>query len=159
MSRKMLVAATGAVAFAAVLTVASIALAGASSPQITTARTIRLTESDITDTSLDLGKKGYSPGDDFLTYGKFTSASGRRVGSFVSSCRLVSQPKVGAAFCVLNALIPGGGVTFQGAVSFNSTRFVLAVTGGTRHYRNARGQVVIEGTDKPTSHFAFELIP
>lgn len=153
---RITIAAAAATAIGAGLT-GAVAVAG--SPRVTGAQTIRLHEKDITDTVQDQAAKGFGPGDEIFTYGRLTNSHGRDVGRMGSECVLVSTKAVGDAFCVLNARLPHGGITFQGLVSFKTTTFDVAITGGTGNYQNARGHVVITGTNKPSSVFTFYLLP
>jgi methionine-rich copper-binding protein CopC len=81
---------------------------------------------------------GPLPGDTALySYKLYTGASlDRRAGSAIFTCQYGFDE---TALCVAYYELSGGTVLASGPVVFNSTRFTLAVRGGTNEYLGARG--------------------
>ena len=58
--------------------------------------------------------------------------------------------------------LPNGQITAAGQVPDNTPAgksFIVAVTGGTGHFQNARGQLTVTPSNGPTSTEVFHLIP
>jgi hypothetical protein len=110
-----------------------------------TGDTLRLRAVDVAEQFVDVGQEGFSQGDHVV----FTSdlyAGTRKVGYDGGTCTVVRLVAEGSILhCVGTNSLPGGQVTVQGFVPTSSTGaiqpFQLAITGGTRKYRRAHGQV------------------
>jgi hypothetical protein len=118
---------------------------------------IRLTAAGGGDHDLDLGRKGFSPGDMQVTTATLSSA-GERAGRFVASCQATrATKKTETQLCTWVFDLRGGSITTTGTVS--STRrgpapFNFAITGGTGSYTAAEGYLhVAPANRRPT----FEL--
>jgi hypothetical protein len=152
--RKMLVllavAATGAVA-------ATAAFAGGSSG-LSGPRVIHVVERPTSDQVIDTGRSGDSPGD-LLPFANaiYNWSNTRRVGHDQGNCI-----RVGAAGhweCMWTTFLAGGHITVEGPFVESRRTSVLAVTGGTGAYRNARGQMILHTRDDANFDFVFQLQP
>lgn len=105
---------------------------------------MRLTGHQVSDKTIDVGRKGFSVGDDDLSMARLTEA-GDQVASFDSACQVVFVSK-GAAheLCRQTFTFAKGTIESSGEVTSSRSGpapFDWAVTGGTGTYRNARGFV------------------
>ncbi|MGE5226390.1 MAG: allene oxide cyclase family protein [Planctomycetaceae bacterium] len=136
-------------------------LAGAAfgGSQVTAPTTIHVIEHALSDKVTDTGKDGDSPGD-LLTWHNplFNSTNSKRVGHDQGDCIRIS-PKNGSWECRWISFVPGGSITVEGP--FYDTRDnVLAITGGTGMYRNARGTMALMSRKGGTEYdFIFHVIP
>jgi allene oxide cyclase len=147
---------------AGVIAVAALGLAAASvaaGPDIASPVQIRVIEHAVSDTVTDTGPAGDSPGD-LLTFHNpiFDASDTTRVGSDQGDCIRIS-PKVGTWECRWVTWLAGGSITVEGPF-FDTHDSVLAVTGGTGAYRNARGSMTLKSRAGGTEFdFIFNLIP
>src|SRR4051794_2900763 len=153
--RKMLVllvvAVVGAVA-------ATSALAGGSSG-LTAPRVIHVVERPVTDKVVDIGAKGDSPGDQLPFANPIYDASNsHRVGSDQGNCVRASASQ-GRWECMWTTFLGGGQITVEGPFIDSKTTTVLAITGGTGSFRNARGQMVLHVRADGNFDFVFALQP
>ena len=152
------------VAFAAGLVtvlVLGAVLAGAAfgGSQVTAPVTVHVIEHALTDKVTDTGKKGDTPGD-LLTWHNplYDSANAKRVGHDQGDCIRIS-PKKGSWECRWISFVPGGSITVEGPF-YDTRNNVLAITGGTGMYRNARGTMALESRKGGTQYdFIFRVIP
>jgi hypothetical protein len=87
---------------------------------------------------LDLGKRGFSVGDEFFfSSNLWNQARTERVGSIRGYCVILNRSQ---SHCQVTGHLRGGTIEVAGLVS-DSPSSVLAITGGTRAYRDAGGQV------------------
>jgi allene oxide cyclase len=119
--------------------------------------TVHVVEHALTDTVTDTGRKGDSSGD-LLTFHNpvFDSGDAARVGSDQGQCvRIVP----GASWeCTWTTFLPGGHITVEGPF-FDTRNSVIAVTGGTGAYRNARGAMLLRSRAGGTKFdFVFSFI-
>jgi hypothetical protein len=106
-----------------------------------------------TDTNVDLGKHGFSAGDQDLFTGTLTR-QGKHVGRLVGTC---TTARVGAAtadqLCEFVLHLGGAQITASGSVSSSPKgpgTFALPVTGGTGRYASASGQIAVTATNGKT---------
>jgi allene oxide cyclase len=120
--------------------------------------TVHVIEHARTDTVVDTGERGDSTGD-LLTFHNpvFDSANAAQAGHDQGQCIRIA---VGASWeCTWTTFLPGGHITVEGPF-FDTRDSVLAVTGGTGIYRNARGAMVLRSRAGGTQFdFVFRLIP
>jgi hypothetical protein len=132
-------------------------------PHIHRARTLHLRAHDFTATVIDNDPAGTSQGDEIAVEGLLTGKDGQAAG------RLEAHE-------VLTGLTPGGGGRLQlqftvllanGQISGNAvlgltqsgaSNAKAAVIGGTGHYRNVRGEVIIHPAGQ-TTRLTFILLP
>jgi len=124
------------------------------------AMVIRVLAREVDSADLDLGERGFSLGDRFV----FTDnlfRHGRRVGTDHGECVATRIQRQAASFqCTATAVLRGGQITAQGAVTFSedsSAPFRLAITGGTGRFRDAGGQAVVRETGPRTTVLTFLL--
>jgi hypothetical protein len=142
-----------AVAAAVVLAMGSTTVAFASSPGRGLAdhrvQVIRLVAKGGQETSIDLGKKGFSQGDqEIVALSLFRD--GKRVGEAGNLCQFVRVTKASATdLCQVDMSLPQGQLTAHGLVRSTPAgpgTFYLAITGGTGAYQSAHGQVKVTAT-------------
>jgi hypothetical protein len=153
--RKMLVllavAVVGAVA-------ATSAIAGGSSG-LTAPRVIHVVERPVSDQVIDIGAKGDSPGDQLPFANPIYDASNsHRVGSDQGNCVRASATQ-GRWECMWTTFLGGGQITVEGPFLDSKVNDVLAITGGTGAFRNARGQMVLHVRADGNFDFVFALQP
>jgi hypothetical protein len=110
--------------------------------------------------TVDLGKKGLSPGDQF-TQADALFINGNRVGSDGLACTFT---RVAGNFnqtqCLLTLRLPKGQITAQTLLNSTDRTFVFAITGGTGAYRDAGGYItspVTQSTTFPVTLFIDDL--
>jgi hypothetical protein len=120
--------------------------------------TVHVVEHAASDTVTDTGRPGDSPGD-LLTFHNvvFGAADSAPVGRDPGQCIRIA---VGRSWeCMWTTFLPGGHITVEGPF-FDTRDSVLAITGGTGIYRNARGAMVLRSRAGGTKFdFVFRLIP
>jgi allene oxide cyclase len=121
-------------------------------------KVITVIEHATSDTTTDTGAAGDSVGD-VLTFANdvFDAANAHKVGTDQGYCLRVVA---GASYeCTWTTFLPGGHVTVEGPF-FDARNSVLAITGGTGAYRNARGAMLLQSRAGGTKFdFVFRLIP
>ena len=118
-------------------------------------KTIRVVERATTDTSVDLGATGDSIGD-LLAFGNelFDRRNQTKVGTDQGSC-IRTVP--GTAYeCTWTNSLAKGQITVQGPF-LDAGDSVLAITGGTGAYRNARGTMDLHARSATEFDFTFHL--
>jgi hypothetical protein len=97
------------------------------------------------DTALDLGAPGPSLGDVQVLSDKLVNRRGKVVGHDGGVCTVTSLDPPETS-CTITFSLPGGQITTQ-FLNSPPPRKVAPITGGTRRYRRARGELVL--TEKP----------
>jgi len=107
-------------------------------------RTITVIEKSSNGAYIDLGKKGFSVGDEFIIRSTFwNTARTHRVGSNHGYCVVVGADK---AQCTGTARLMGGSLSYSG-ISGSGAVFTIAITGGTGALESAEGQVTVHNLD------------
>lgn len=144
---------------AAMVAGGSVAIASSGSPTITRAHTLQVKGTSTSFHFVDVGRKGFSLGDQFVLTERLTR-HGKRVGHVDAHCTIISRHDT---ICEATALLPAGKITFGGAISSNAgspgSRFTFAITGGTRQYQNVRGQVTLHQLTENTDEQTYNLLP
>ncbi|HEX6843911.1 MAG TPA: allene oxide cyclase family protein [Actinomycetota bacterium] len=147
------------VALAAVLAGGAIGYAVAGD-KLEAPTTIHVVERATTDKVVDVGRPGDSTGD-LLTFHNllFDETNTHRVGHDQGECLRISA-RQGTWECRWIAWIDGmGAITVEGQFSDHHGT-VLAITGGTGQFRNARGSMRLGFRDDPAEFdFVYKLIP
>jgi allene oxide cyclase len=115
-------------------------------------RTIHVIEHADTDTTVDVGKKGDSTGD-ILTYHNkvFDKQDKKSVGKDLGRCIRI---EAGSSYeCAWTTVLHDGQITVDGPF-YDDHDSVLAITGGTGAYKNARGEMLLRSR-KGGSEFDF----
>jgi hypothetical protein len=103
-----------------------------------------------TDSSIDLGRKGFSAGDEDLNTDSLTRG-GKKVGWLAGSCTTVRAGSTSAdQLCEFVLHLGGSQLVTQGVVRggvHGPGTFPLAITGGAGKYRTARGQILVTATN------------
>jgi len=153
--RKMLVL----LAVAAVAVVAATAAFAGGAPGLTAPRVIHVVERPVTDKVIDIGAKGDSPGDQLpFTNPMYDGSNSHRVGSDQGNCVRTSASQ-GRWECMWTTFLSGGQITVEGPFIDSKMNSVLAVTGGTGTFRNARGQMLLHVRADGNFDFVFSLLP
>jgi hypothetical protein len=142
-----------AVAAALVLAIGSITVAFASSSGRGSAehrvQVISLLAKGGQETNLDLGKKGFSQGDQEVV-ALTLFRDGKKIGEAGNLCQFVRVTEASAAdLCQVDMSLPAGQITAHGLVTSTPAgpgTYLLAITGGTGAYQTAHGQVKITAT-------------
>jgi allene oxide cyclase len=155
-NRLRIIMATVAVA---ALAVAAVAMAsGTSTPHITQPTTLSVIEHPDTDTVINTGPIGDSTGDLLTFHNKLYDGSNTKViGRDQGSCIRIS-PAQGSWECTWTNFVPGGHITVEGPF-FDTHDSIMTITGGTRGFRNARGQMLLHARPNGQFNFTFSLIP
>ena len=110
---------------------------------------------------VDIGPAGPSPGDLYVFSDDvfFASAPATKVGQADARCTLVdpASPRFG---CTIITSLPKGDITTEGTlINVPGATSTGAVTGGTRDFRNARGEAVLDlGPPEGPHRATFRLI-
>ena len=107
---------------------------------------------------VDLGKKGISAGDLFLTTGTPVYAQGKRIGTMDGVETIVTAAHDGTVSQQGTLRLAGGNIMLEGIGRHTDTPFRLAVVGGTRDYAFARGQLTVLREDNSRGVVVFRLI-
>jgi hypothetical protein len=102
-------------------------------------RTITVAEKSGPGQYIDLGKKGFTAGDEFIfTNWLYTADRAKRIGNVRAVC-VIETKTVG--HCTGTATLLGGTLEFSGSNNFNSPDGEFVLTGGTRSFLHAEGVV------------------
>jgi hypothetical protein len=122
-------------------------------------KVIHVIEHATTDTTTDTGPGGDSSGD-ILTFANevFNAADTTKVGTDQGYCIRIVAPVPGSYECNWTTFLPKGQITVEGPF-FDTSDSVVAITGGTGAYRNARGQMELKSRNGGTEFdFIFHVI-
>jgi allene oxide cyclase len=120
-------------------------------------RTVHVIEHAVTDTVVQSGGKGDKTGN-LLTFHNFVYNTGntKRVGHDQGVCVRIFPPE-GSWECMWTTFLAGGQITVEGPY-YDTHNSVLAITGGTGAYRNARGQMSLLARDGGKEYdFIFQI--
>jgi allene oxide cyclase len=155
---KRLLSALFGIGAIAVLVLAVAAWAGQpGKPKIKGGKTITVIEHAATDATTDTGAPGDSPGD-ILTFANdvFDRTDTRKVGTDQGYC-IRTVPGVSYE-CNFTTLLAAGHLVVEGPF-YDAKDSVLAITGGTGRYRNARGTMELHAREGGTKFaFVFHII-
>jgi hypothetical protein len=130
-----------------------VARTGGASSASHTPMTLHVIEHAVTDTTVDLGPKGDSLGDE-IAFGNpiFNAANKKQVGHDQGNC---VRAIVGKTYeCFWTVVLAGGQITVEGPFN-DASDSVLAITGGTGAYEGARGQMALHARDSKGSAYDF----
>ena len=150
--------AIGAAILAALL-VGMITVSFAAGPGVSNPTRIHVVEHPKSDHVTNTGKSGDTAGD-LLTFHNpiYNGSNSKRIGHDQGDCIRIS-PSHGSWECRWVTRVPGGSITVEGPF-FDAQNSVLAVTGGTGIYRNARGTMVLQARNGGAEYdFIFNLVP
>jgi hypothetical protein len=136
--------ATSAVALAAAGAIAGgTAIATASPAHEARAGRIHLVEVQRNSTQLDLGAKGFSPGDRQTISSDLFTPAGRRAGRLDDDCAITQAGSKPEAVCSFVISLAGGELSgsFAQSLSASGSGKRQAITGGTGRYAGARGEL------------------
>jgi hypothetical protein len=102
--------------------------------------TIRITNKEVSDARVDVGRRGKSPGDMEIIRHQLFDRRQSRIGRAELVCTFVDSRR--ARVCRGTYFLPRGKLVVGGSLSFRQY-YDLAVIGGTGLYDNARGSVTV----------------
>lgn len=150
---------TVVVAAAATLAIAGFAYASSSHQGLSRPTTIHVIEHANTDTVIDTGGAGDTTGD-LLTFHNpvYNRGDSHQVGRDQGVCTRI-DPSAGTWECNWTVFLNGGQINVDGPFA-DTHNTVLAITGGTGHFRNARGQMLLKSRDGGLKYdFIYQLRP
>lgn len=142
----------------AIVLVASL-VSSAGHKRVTSPTVIHVVERATTDVVIDTGAPGDTSGD-LLTWHNaiFNAANTKRVGHDQGDCIRIS-PKAGSWECRWTTWVAGGSIAVEGPF-YDTRNNVMAITGGTGLYRNARGTMSLRSRNGGAAYdFIFRVIP
>ncbi len=108
-------------------------------------RTITVIEKSTGGQYVDVGKKGFSVGDEFTIHSTFWNVGRTKVvGSNRGYCVVLSTR---LAHCSGTARLMGGSLAYAGTTPTSNATFTIAITGGTGALESAEGQVTVHQLD------------
>lgn len=120
-------------------------------------KVVHVIEHAASDTTTDTGDPGDSAGD-ILTFANdvFDASDTHKVGTDQGYCIRINAP--GSYECNWTTFLAGGQITVEGPF-FDTSDSVVAITGGTGAYRNARGQMQLKARNGGAEFdFVFQII-
>lgn len=106
--------------------------------------------------AIDVGAAGVSVGD---TYAFSDTLTGDATGEDGGTCEVVRvEGEKITTNCVISLLLPKGTITVQSLWVRGASPLIMAVTGGTGAYRNARGDMVVTDIQTPQEAYRIRLI-
>jgi allene oxide cyclase len=129
---------------------------GAFTAHANTQTTIHVIEHAITDTTVDLGKHGPSRGD-ILAFANpvFDEDDQKQVGSDNGHCILTDPNPSNVTYeCFWTVFLAEGQITVEGPF-FSAADSLLAITGGTGAYQEARGQMKLHARNAQGTEYDF----
>lgn len=104
-------------------------------------QTVRVVSKDTEQAFVDVGKHGFSLGDEFVFTSRLTQ-NGQKVGHAGVVCTIVSVRRQESQ-CLGSARLGHGEITIQGLMADSPRVFSFAITGGTGAYEGAEGTLVV----------------
>lgn len=104
------------------------------------------------DTNIDLGKSGFSAGDQDLFTGALTR-DGKHVGALTGQCTTVHVGRTADQLCTFDLTLGASQIATSGAVRAGQAgpgTFTLPIVGGTGRYRHAGGQITVTASNGAT---------
>jgi len=130
----------------------------ASSPGQSRVKRIKLIEHHPQATFVDTGKQGPSPGDRNVISAEVLNTKGHQIGRFGFDCTVTSAARPIAGVCHGVVTLPNGQITGESGFGPSGEAHRQAITGGTRHYRGARGQFLVGKDTGSGTHVTVQLI-
>jgi allene oxide cyclase len=124
----------------------AVSSASAARTQVSVGTTVHVIEHAVTDTVVPSGG-GTDKTGNLLTFHNFVynTRNTKRVGHDQGVCVRIFPPE-GSWECMWTTFLAGGQITVEGPF-YDTHNSVLAITGGTGAYRNARGQMNLLARD------------
>jgi hypothetical protein len=156
--RAMITAAIGAAAVAG--TAIAVATAGDASAGTPSTGTFTVRAHEGGHTNIDLGKKGFSAGDEDLSAAPLTY-QGKTVGRLVANCTVARVGRSSAdQLCEFVLHLGSSQLTADGTVRAGHNgpgTFTLPILGGTGRYRSAGGVLAVTATNSGTVPISVSL--
>ena len=146
---------------AALLAVVGGLAAAQAATDITAPETIVVMSHTTKSAEVNVGDKGFGPGDSFLSLSKlYDETDQTQVGDGHVQC--TAQPGKGWMFCTGAFNITGRGqIVGEGILRFTpeTVSFDVPITGGTGDFANVRGYAHVDLIDDTTEKDTFNLLP
>ena len=117
--------------------------------------------SAIEDVDIDVGDPGFSLGDYFV-FNDDLFIGDRNVGVFAGTCTLVGigEDEATTFHCLGTLDLPAGQITVRTLATFTETtdQIRAAITGGTRRYRTAHGEMILRFVGETESTLTLRII-
>jgi allene oxide cyclase len=134
------ITAAGALAVTALLAGGASAANAASSAERSSSKTVHVIEHAVTDTVVHSGGRGDKTGNTLTFHNKvYDARDNRQVGTDQGFCIRIS-PAAGSWECFWTTFLARGQLTVEGPF-YDTKNSVLAITGGTGAYHDARGEM------------------
>jgi len=159
--RSLIIGATVVAAGAgAAATLAATGTASAGTAESSRAASFTVRAHHGSDTNIDLGKSGFSAGDQDLFTGSLTR-NGNHAGRFVGTCTTARVGKTTAdQFCTFVLHLVHGQIMASGTTRSGQSgpgTFALPILGGTGRYNTAAGQIAVTATNGKTFPITISL--
>ena len=154
--RRLFVLGAAVVAFV----VLAVLVAAAAVPRVSEPMRIHVIEHATTDTVIDTDQSGSDTTGDLLTFHNaiFDASDTNHVGRDQGDCIRINVAR-GTWECRWVTWVQGGSLTVEGPF-YDTHDSVLAITGGTGAFRNARGSMLLNARDGGTKFdFIFSVEP
>jgi allene oxide cyclase len=135
-------------------------VAAAVAPKVAEPTTVHVIEHATTDAVIDADQSGDDSTGDLLTFHNavFDATDSVQVGRDQGDCIRI-DPAKGSWECRWMTWVGGGSLTVEGPF-YDARGSVLAITGGTGKFRNARGTMLLQSRNGGTEFdFIFSVIP
>ncbi len=151
------IVAVAAFAFAAWVVIGAPRSANAAKTRTSSGTVVHVIEHAVTDTVVHSGGPGDVTGNLLTWHNKvYDPANTKQVGTDQGSCVRIA-PAEGSWECNWTTFLAGGQITVEGPY-YDTRNSVLAITGGTGEYRDARGQMALNSREGGAQYdFIFEL--
>lgn len=139
--------------------VAGLAASGPAAARPTSEQSFTVRVHRGSETNVDLGKPGFSAGDEDLLVAGLTRGT-KRAGRIVGNCTTVRVARSADQLCEFVLRLGGGQITASGTVRSDQSGpgvFALAILGGTGRYQGAVGQVVVTPSNSASFPLRVEL--
>ena len=130
----------------------------ATTSKVTSPVTINVVEHADTDAVTDTGGSGDTAGD-LLTFANpvYNASDTNQIGRDQGDCIRI-DPEEGKWECRWITYVGGGALTVEGPF-FDTKDSVMAITGGTGRYANARGTMSLHALSPTSFRFTFQVQP
>jgi hypothetical protein len=154
---------SGVIALVILVVSGASAQAGSTSKQSDDVQRLTLIEHTVQENNIDVGAKGDSLGD-YVVFTNDLRQNGKKVGTDSGQCTATGAVRATSVTvqCLVTVSLPKGDLTVQGLVTFSvagpSKPNTVAITGGTRAYRTAHGQVTVTDLANGDTKLVLEII-
>jgi hypothetical protein len=125
-------------------------------------QTLVVTTREIAFKNINVNGRGFTPGDYFLFRERVFNRAGKQIGLDNGTCQAqfpLTQQRAGFLCEVAFTFFGRGQVMTEGRIQFGprTTSVPLAITGGTGHFQNVRGEIHVAGEQQ--TRITLHLLP